>query len=252
MIRLVPLLQERGCRTIGVFNVRESTLAKRTEQPVFVGSPADELVAIQTYTGTLATLGLLGAAYENEWENATTALNETIAALHHLISECSSFCKSRNNFIEGTATLYLLARGAALASVEEGVLLMHEVAKAPAVGMSAAQFRHGPVEAIHKDFRAVIFGTQPVTMALDLSLAQDLSGMGAQVLWLGPEPNNTNLLTVSWPEKPAGRFAGILEAVPLQLLAYYMAIERGISPGKFRYTAAITSSETGFAHGKTI
>ncbi|MBV8070703.1 MAG: SIS domain-containing protein, partial [Acidobacteriaceae bacterium] len=35
VIRLVPLLQERGCRTIGVFNVRESTLAKRTEQPVF-------------------------------------------------------------------------------------------------------------------------------------------------------------------------------------------------------------------------
>lgn len=245
--KLLPILKQRGCRTIGVFNVPGCTLARETEQQLFLSSPADELVAIQTYTGTLGVLAFLEAAYMHEIEIASLEMDKTISALARLIDKCSSFCKSRNDFIDGTAPLYLLARGAALASVHEGVLLMHEVAKAPAVGMSAPQFRHGPVEAMHKSFRAVVFGTQAATADLDMGLANDLTNMGAQVLWIGAANRAAKLISVAnWPEDIPRRFASIPEIVPLQLLSYYTALARDIAPGKFRFAPAITTSEVGF------
>ena len=69
-------------------------------------------------------------------------------------------------FLESEAPLYLLGRGASLGAVSEGVLLMHETAKASAVGMQAGQFRHGPVEVVDSHFRAIIFGTQTATAEL--------------------------------------------------------------------------------------
>lgn len=245
--KLLPVLKQKGCRTIGVFNVPGSTLARETEQQLFLSSPADELVAIQTYTGTLAVLALLAAAYLHELDAARVEIDETLAAIPRLITEISSLCQSRSDLIASTAPLYLLGRGAALASVSAGALLMHEVAKSPAVGMSVPQFRHGPVEAVHSGFRAVVFGTQPETAELDLGLARDLTGMGAQVLWIGPPPGAENLLSISaWPHKVSRRFASILEAMPLQLFSFYTAVNSGIRPGQFRFAPAITTSEVGF------
>ena len=143
--------------------------------------------------------------------------------------------------------MYLLGRGPAYGSVEEGVLLMHEVAKSPAVGMSVAQFRHGPVEVVDGEFRAVVFGTQAATAALDAALANDLIGMGGQVRWIGPaSPGCDAVPLCSWPASVPQRFTSIVEVVPLQLAAYKKAELGGIRPGDFRWAPAVTTSEQGF------
>ena len=109
-------------------------------------------------------------------------------------------------WLDSSAPLYLLGRGPALASVYEGALLLHETAKASAVSMSCGQFRHGPVEAVSADFRAVVFGTPEPTRALDRSLADDLSRMGAKVRWVGPAEADSDHAPslIQWPEVPSG------------------------------------------------
>ena len=51
----------------------------------------------------------------------------------------------------------------------------------------------------------------------------------------------------AWPDDIPGRFASILEIVPLQLLAYEVARARGVPTGQFRFAPAVTRSEKGFA-----
>ena len=72
-----------------------------------------------------------------------------------------------DSFLQMPSPLYLLGRGASLASVAAGALVIHEVAKAPAVGMSAANFRHGPVEVVDKQFHGIVFGSRPETADLE-------------------------------------------------------------------------------------
>jgi glutamine---fructose-6-phosphate transaminase (isomerizing) len=247
-IKLLDLLERRGCPTIGVVNVPGSTLAGRSTEHVLLNSPADQLVAVQTYIATVVTLLLLAAAHCDELNDAKADLAATITQLGPWIEECRAASGAAQAFTELTTPLYILSRGAGLGSVDEGVLLMHEVAKTPATGMSIAQFRHGFVEAADEGIRAVVIGTQPVTAAIDRHFATDLGKMGAAVRWIGPVDGGSSIeaLGGAWPQDARRRFASVLEAVPLQLLAYGTAVSRGLTPGEFRWASTVTGSEAGF------
>ena len=233
---------------LGVVNVKESSLSSQADQALVVRSPADQLVAIQTYTGTLAVFALLQAAMFGELEQARDELERTIDLLVRLLPEWVDASKEWGRFLEGSTPLYVLGRGAALGAVGEGVLLMHETAKAPAVGMSVAQFRHGPVEVVDREFRAIVIGTQAATAELDAALGDDLTKMGAQVRLIGPVADGSRAQTLcAWPVSVPERFASIFEAIPLQITAYRKAELNGIHPGDFRWAPAVTSSEIGFS-----
>lgn len=251
--KLLQRFRQRAAAVIGVHNVPESTLAREPDQAILIGSPPDELVAIQTYTATLATFALLDAAMSGELEIAGAELEATADVLSRWIEDCAATRGTWNDFLETSAPLYLLGRGPSFGSASEGSLLMHETAKSPALAMTVAQFRHGPVEVVDQNFRAMIFGTQPVTAALDAALANDLTGMGGHVRWIGSTvPGNSTASLCPWPAGLPERFTSIAEIIPLQLAAYRKAELIGIRPGDFRWAPAITTTEAGFPARSTL
>ena len=247
VIKLLERLHESGTPVLGIANIPDSTLLVQADGSLFLGSPPDQLVAIQTFTATVATFALLQAAIVGQLDSAQTELDQLIKLLDLNIPQWVKARDGWRSFLDGAAPLYLLGRGATLGAVAEGVLLMHETAKAPAIGMSVPQFRHGPVEVVDRDFRAVILGTQPATANLDAALADDLTHMGGQVRWLGPSvPGSIAQPLCPWPDNVPSRYAAIVETIPLQILAYLKAEMRGIRPGDFRWAPTVTSSESGF------
>ncbi len=247
VVRLLSSLKQSGAAVVGIVNVADSTLGAETKPAIVMNSPADQLVAIQTYTATLVVLALLEAIMFGELEQAKADLEKTIELFSKLIPECVEASEQWGEFLAGEQPIYILGRGAALGAVSEGVLLMHEIAKSPAVGMSVAQFRHGPVEVTDSRFRGIVIGTQAATAQLDAALAEDLSQMGGQVRWIGPESNGVPApKLIRWPDEMPARFACAFETIPLQLAAYRKAELRGIVPGDFRWAPAITVSEAGF------
>lgn len=246
-VRLLERLNYHGCPTIGVVNVPDSSLAAGSTEHILLNSPTDQLVAIQTYIATVVSLLLLGAAYLDDLDSARGELATTMSNLNTWIDTCVAASKTWQRFVDLTSPLYILSRGAGLCSVEEGVLLMHEVAKTPATGISVAQFRHGFVEAASDQVRAVVIGTQPTTSALDHQFALDLMNMGAAVRWIGPlDPGSSLCGLGDWPANMPPRFASVFEAAPLQMLAYRTAESRGVVPGVFRWASTVTGSESGF------
>ncbi len=116
--------------------------------------------------------------------------------------------------------------------------------KAPVVGMSCGQFRHGPIEVVTEKFRCILIAAEGDTFNLDVVLANNLTAMGAQLLWIGPEPSDKDEISLArsvermlpWPEDLPTWLAPIFEIIPLQLAAYELALLRGVRPGDFRYT----------------
>jgi glucosamine--fructose-6-phosphate aminotransferase (isomerizing) len=248
VLRLAEKMRAAGVTIVGATNVPGSELEHVADSKFLIGSQADQLVAVQTYTGTVLALLFLA---EQVVAEGTAPLAEAcataLATLSAFIDDCHDASESWQEWLDSPAPLYLLGRGPALASVYEGALLLHETAKAAAVSMSCGQFRHGPVETVSSDFRAVVFGTPEPTRALDRSLADDLSRMGAKVRWIGPAPVNGRHppSLVPWPDIPP-LLAAIFEIVPLQFAAYRLALWRDIVPGDFRYASEVTAMESGF------
>jgi glucosamine--fructose-6-phosphate aminotransferase (isomerizing) len=248
MTKLLPKLRELGITVIGVVNEAESTLSRQADLVLALNSPVDELVAVQTYTGTLLVFAILAAAVGQQLDARLEDVKRLLQILPAYLESCLR--TDLTPFLSRAAPIYFLGRGPSLSSIYESALLMHETAKEPAIGMSVAQFRHGPVEAVSPGFRAVVFGTQSKTRDLDRALALDLKRMGAQVQWVGPiweEAETSGLTAVSvWPDSIAECLAPLLEVIPIQVLAYRAAEAKNIRPGQFRFATPITLSESGF------
>ncbi len=232
VVKLIPLLRAKGVRIIGVTNVPGSTLATQADIPIHVTSAPDRLIALRTYTGTVATLLLLASQAAAQ---STGAVSQLPAAMQGVID---AQMQTPQPFWSPDNRIYVLGRGPSLGSVHEGALLFHETARTPATPMSCAAFRHGPVEVTSSQIRVFVFATQPETRALDEQLGEDLRILGAMVK------------VISIPELN-GPWATVLEVIPIQFAAMRLAESRGVPPASFQFSPAVTVDETGFDNPAT-
>jgi glucosamine--fructose-6-phosphate aminotransferase (isomerizing) len=150
-------------------------------------------------------------------------------------------------FLDGDSAVYLLGRGPSYGSAAEGALLFSEIAKAPAIGMGVASFRHGPIEVVDRHFKGLIFVPRGKTRGLNLSLAEDVDRFGGRVRLIGPQ--DEDLCGLQWIDTPPcpDMLAPLLEIVPVQVAAMRLAELRGIVLGSFRYAAQVTRDEGSIA-----
>jgi glucosamine--fructose-6-phosphate aminotransferase (isomerizing) len=224
-VKLLPLLQERNARIVGITNEPDTTLAREAHLTLTVGSGRDEAVAIQTYTGTTMLMLLLAAAVAGQDRSREAAM-----AIHNVAGSIEAHNRPErwNTLLGGAHTVYILGRGQSLGSAFEGGLLFNESAKLPSVAMASSNFRHGHIEVVDDAFRAFLFASEPAAHDLDDALASNLLRMGGRIYAI----------------LEGGHFSPVSEFVPLQLAAYYAAEIRGFEPGKFRHVSVVTASET--------
>ncbi len=247
--KVLNVARERGANVIGVVNTPTSTIASQATQAIYIESPPDHMAAIQTYGGSIAVLLLLGAAVAYGLDSGIRSdLERTADAISRWSSEWLRFSGSWPGFFAGNTPMYVLSRGASLTSAFTGALLLQEVVKIPAIGMSAAQFRHGPVEVVDEQFHAIVFGTQPKTAELDRTLAERLEDMGAHVRSIGPDWSASKVVSLcAWPEDIPERCVPLIDVVPMQIAAYETARWRGLTIGELKFATPVTLSERDFA-----
>lgn len=246
IVKLLDLFRKK--RTIiGITNKPGSTLAKAADYTLVLGSMEDEMVAIQTYTGTLLGMHLLGGAVTDRLEAAQSESRALHAQFARFVTECMDKAADWDDFLDPKQPVHLLARGPSCASAIEGALLFNETAKLPAVGASVASFRHGPVEIVDGNFHGILFAPEGPTRELTCALGRDVIRFGGHIAFVGREP-------VPSGSRPAWAIPGVpdslaplFEVVPIQVAALRMAEMRGIAPGSFRYTPQVAASEESFS-----
>ena len=247
--RLVEKIKGRNT-IIGVSNDPRSLLARSSDVSIHIGSLADEMVAIQTYTGTLLALHFVASAATNTFDSAVQEVKDVLPAFASLVESSMRALSDWDEFLGAKSPVYLIGRGPSGGSALEGALLFHEVAKSPAVSMSGASFRHGPVEVVDHDFRGLIFASQAKTQDLDTSLAEDLAHFGGRIHLIGPgsETHASSIALSSLHAVPEA-LAPLFEIVPVQAAALRLAELRGVQPGSFRYAPQVTVDEAHFSGG---
>ncbi len=231
---------------IGVTNEPLSQLARSADVSLFLSSLPDQIVAIQTYTGTLLALHLLGSAVAGKFVASIAEMRELLTAFAAHVQKHAAAIEEWDAFLPPGSNIYLLGRGPSVSSTLEGALLFHEIAKAPALAMPIASFRHGPVEVVDGHFRGFVFAPEDNTRALNLAMAADLVRFGGEVRLIGPASSESQSLIVCETPVLPGTLAPLFEIVPLQVAALRLAILRGIEPGSFRFAPQVAVDEASF------
>ncbi len=237
------LADERGLRTLAITNVPTSTMAREADVSMPVAAGRERAVpATKSFTGQLLVLRILSllATELNEGEldkdlNQLRALPVVVAAQ---LQGWQSAAKAAAERFRDASSFLFLGRGVHAPIAAEGALKLKESAYIHAEGYPAGELKHGPNALVSESAPLVFVATYDPADASsvtrhekDLLLMRDMRGQGAGIIAVG----NTGDVAVAemadafLPVDPVSEpLLPICEVVPLQFLAYYFAIGKGI------------------------
>ncbi|HUX44733.1 MAG TPA: SIS domain-containing protein [Terracidiphilus sp.] len=241
------VVQARGQSTLAITNAAGSTMAREAllSMPLEAGRER-AIPATKSFTCQLAVLYLL-ALYEgarNGQMNAST-LRGYIQRLEALPDAMAAQLDGWRAQLEALAAKYsgantflFLGRGIHFAIAREGALKLKEASYVHAEGYPTGELKHGPNALVSDTVPLVVLATvdreqedSVLRYEKTLQLLVDMKAQGARVIALANAGDNEVAALVSdcIAVQPANEYLlPILEVVPLQLFAYFMALEHGV------------------------
>jgi glutamine---fructose-6-phosphate transaminase (isomerizing) len=239
---LALLERVRPGHLLAITNDDSSPLAARARTVLNMHAGVETNVSTKTYLNTLAVVQLAAERLAGApVDKVRGDLQEAVHALRGFLVNWQDVVAAWAKAVGRAERLFYLGRGASLAAVWTAALTTKESAKFTVEGMSAGQFRHGPLELADDRLAVVILAGASGTRELNRRLAGDLVGYGVKVTWLGADPLGGLASIVHPSVRGAGR--PIAEMAPLQLLTLHLAQVSGVEAGQFRHSGKVTASE---------
>ncbi len=228
----------RGARTLAICNVLGSTATRLSEATILThAGPEIGVASTKAFTTQLAVLTLLALKLGEAKGTVDPALKaELLQGLRELPAHLErmnalepQIMKWAHRWKDATDFLYL-GRGPCYPIALEGALKLKEISYIHAEGYPAGEMKHGPIALIDKDLPVVALMPRDAHRDKTLSNLQEAAARDGRILALVTE-GDTGLAGIAEDtlELPAVHpwLAPIVYAVPLQLLAYHIAVLRG-------------------------
>ena len=239
MVRLTQINRKR-CAVIAVTNTPESPLAKHANAVVLTKAGHEFSVSCKTYVTTLLALKMLGDVLcERDLRRTGRELKHASPVTAAYLADWRGHVGSFAETLAGIRQLYLVGRGASLASVGTGALITKESAHFPAEGMSSAAFRHGPIEMLGKETFVLVFAGDIKTRDLNIRLLLDIQRRDGRSEWVGEDAP----LSCCRIPKHGSSIQQILEILPVQMITLALAAQAGREAGRFAFTTKVTTTE---------
>ena len=236
VLAAVRAAKEKGAKVISIVNAMGSSLARESDKSVMMhAGPEICVLSTKTYTSQLAILTLIAYALGGKFEEGRAMLKEVIRYIFYLTS---------SNFREHIKTLaeklryadhiYLIGRGLQYPTALEAALKIKEVSYIHAEGFAGGELKHGTIALIEHGTPCIVFVSKNTEKEI-ISNAMELKARGAYIIGVGSEPNEVFDFFIKVRE--AEEANSICQIIPIQILAYQLALLRGKDPDRPRNLA---------------
>lgn len=244
----------KGARVIAVTNVVGSTVSRETDDVLYTWAGPEIAVAstkayvtqlIVMYTLALFFAQNKGTLSDSEIENLKAEML-TLPEKAEQVLENEDVVKdfASKNYAE--SDMFYIGRGLDYAVAMEGSLKLKEVSYIHSEAYAGGELKHGPIALIEKGTVVIAGATQQKLVEKMISNIKEVTTRGAKVLAFaleGSKEVKDVVDSVIYVPKVIDVFAPVLSVIPLQLLAYYMAIKKGCDVDKPRNLAKSVTVE---------
>ncbi|WP_396222462.1 glutamine--fructose-6-phosphate transaminase (isomerizing) [Gemmatimonas sp.] len=245
--------KRRGARTLGLVNVVGSTIAREDDGGIYLHAGPEigvastkaftsQVVALALFTLKLARLRDLSVARGREIAQALANLPAQIQSILDRAEEIEALAEE---FKRASNFLYL-GRGYNFPAALEGALKLKEISYIHAEGYPAAEMKHGPIALIDEMMPVVCIAPHDAVFDKITSNIQEVKARKGKVIAITTrdEPSLAGQIDYDFriPET-VDLLTPILASVPLQLLAYYIAVKRGCNVDQPRNLAKSVTVE---------
>jgi glucosamine--fructose-6-phosphate aminotransferase (isomerizing) len=245
--------QRRGARAIGIVNVVGSTIARESDGGVYIhAGPEIGVASTKAFTSQVMALALftlklgrLRSLSVVQGRNVVQAMQALPQQIQQILDAAPTIERIAEEFKDTSNALYL-GRGVNFPVALEGALKLKEISYIHAEGYPAAEMKHGPIALIDENMPVVFIAPHDSVFDKICSNIQEVKARGGRVIALTSrdEPALEGLLDyeIRIPET-IDMFTPVLASVPLQLLAYYIAVKRGANVDQPRNLAKSVTVE---------
>ncbi len=230
--------KERGATALGIVNVVGSTIAREADGGIYLHAGPEigvastkaftsQVVALMLFTLRLGRLrGTIALEQGREIIAELKTLPgkvEQVLELNDAIRELARTYKSASNFL-------YLGRGYNFPTALEGALKLKEISYIHAEGLPAAEMKHGPIALIDENMPVVIVAPHDSVYQKILSNVQEVKARGGRIIAVVSDGNGDLADMVDhliFVPRTLDVLTPVLTTIPLQLLAYHIAVMRG-------------------------
>jgi glucosamine--fructose-6-phosphate aminotransferase (isomerizing) len=233
----VKLARAKGAKIVSIVNVPGSSLARIAHKVLYLNcGPEICVAATKSFIAQLVIFYMLAFAMMNNLDQGVKKLKELSVGVngsfdennHQLMMLADKLCEQGN--------FYYIARGINFAMASEGALKLKELSYIHAEGMPAGELKHGTIALIEEGTPVVAICPNDETYSEMISNAIETKARGAYVIGVSDKHNE---IYDAWVKVPDVEdiFYPLSVILPLQLLAYHLAVRLGKDPDKPRNLA---------------
>ena len=239
----VQASQQRAATILGLTNAIGSTLTRVSR--VYIGQqsgPEMGVAATKTFTSQLSVLAQLALRLAKKRgkvsQDEMDFIEEKMAALPNIVERIINTQESRMKEIahkyKDAKVFFFLGRGISTATAYEGRLKLMEIAYVPSIAFPAGESKHGPISLVESGFPVVFICPKDGSHRTLIGNIMEMKARGASIISVVEEDDEEiKALSDDYVCVPSGIpeiLSPIPFVVPLQMLAYFMALERGHNP----------------------
>ena len=250
----IRFAKEQGSKIVAITNVVGSSITRDADAVLFThAGPEIGVAATKTFLAQLAALNLFALYLAQEREAMEPErIVETIEALQALPQQIEEVLAIQGE-VQRAAKRYaqardflFIGRGVGTAVALEGALKLKEISYIHAEGYAAGELKHGAIALIEAGTPVVAIATGEALYEKMLANIAEVRARGAETIIVARAGDDrARELANELFEVPATKplLTPILDTIPLQFLAYFIAKERGLSPDKPRNLAKSVTVE---------
>jgi len=246
----VSAARERAATILGLTNTIGSTLTRVSR--VYIGQqsgPEIGVAATKTFTSQLSVMAQLalrlakkrGKVSQDEMDYLAEKIKKLPDIVQEIILKQEEKTKQMARKYKDAKAFFFLGRGINTATAYEGRLKLMEIAYIPAIAFPAGESKHGPISLVEPGFPVVFVCAKDGTHKTLIGNIMEMKARGASIIAIVEEGDEEiKKLADDYIEVPKDIpevLSPVPFVVPLQMLAYYMAVERGLNPDRPRNLA---------------
>ena len=231
--------KSKGQKIVSIVNVAESTIARESDVVLLTyAGPEIGVASTKAFTTQLTVLACLsvtigrdnGTLAKDEEAAIVNALTEVPKHAAEVLHHDNEIRELAMNIADARDVLYL-GRGLGYPIAMEGALKLKEISYIHAEGYAAGEMKHGPIALIDQSVPIIVIAPSDELFEKTASNMQEAAARGGRVIFLSDAEGLAKLgdmasATVELP-KVADFVAPILYTIPVQMLAYHVAVHKG-------------------------
>jgi len=229
-LEAIEVAKKKGSKVLSIVNVEGSTMDRESDYSLHINAGPEKAVAsTKATTSQIAILTLLSFACCDQLQKGKTLLIDTAGKINDMLNpRYEEHILKLAKKIKDFESMYVIGKAVNYAMALEAAIKLQEVSYIHAEGFAGGELKHGPIALISEGTPCIVLVANDDTKVDILNNAREIKARGGFIIGISPEPDNLFDYWIRVPD--VGIASPIVNIIPIQLLAYHLAVIRKNNP----------------------